>query len=151
MVVRVFARLPSCWETSKFGVGEHIHPLYLSLSLSFESMLPVQDHHILSHIWYQHLSLSLSHTHKHNRETEEGDRECGCMCVCMCVVCSDGCIVWVCLAVEETCGLLWCVSMARGRVCTLYTFCFTRFPLNLKSGRHFSNNMSVRTQLWEVC
>ena len=28
--------------------------LYLSI---FESMLPVQDHHILSHIWYQHQHL----------------------------------------------------------------------------------------------
>ena len=35
--------------------------LSLPLSLSFESMLSVQDHHILSHIWYQqHPSLSLS-------------------------------------------------------------------------------------------
>ena len=28
----------------------HTHPSTLSTSLSFESMLPVQDHHILSHI-----------------------------------------------------------------------------------------------------
>ena len=36
-----------------------------SFSLSFESMLPVQDHHILSHIWYQHLSLSLYYSPLH--------------------------------------------------------------------------------------
>ena len=36
-------------------------------------MLSVQDHHILSHIWYQHLSLSLL---------------CVCVCVCVCVLSS---------------------------------------------------------------
>ena len=43
-----------CMVSSLFSLPAHS----LSLSL-FESMLSVQDHHILSHIWYQHLSLSL--------------------------------------------------------------------------------------------
>ena len=48
----------------------------LSLSLSFESMLPVQDHHILSHIWYQHLSLSLSSVHElARRKVVQDNRE----------------------------------------------------------------------------
>ena len=31
--------------------------LHLYISLCFESMLPVQDHHIFSHMWYQHVFL----------------------------------------------------------------------------------------------
>ena len=58
---------------------------FLSLSLSFESMLPVQGHHILSHIWYQHLSHSLSLTHMN---TVPPSLSLSCMCMCVCVCCN---------------------------------------------------------------
>ena len=55
--------LSSSVEATTSRIHAYTHSLTysifcLSLSFLFESMLPVQDHHILSHMWYQHLSLS---------------------------------------------------------------------------------------------